>query len=164
MPLFRNLLAIRFTPRRQRSIWSKVNVMRAGELIATGRMQPAGIKAFEARQQERSGVYSFEQSDIAFDKSQEQQFKREKVAWQFFQSQAPWYRRTATYWVISAKRNETKAKRLKILIEDSAAGRTIRPLTRRKPDATQPAQSRDKRKRTAPSRNLSQLGGRSFAD
>jgi len=123
---------IRFTPRRRRSIWSKVNVKRAEELIASGLMQPAGMRAFKARQQERSGVYSFEQSEIAFDESQEQQFKRAKAAWQFFQSQAPWYRRTATYWVISAKREETKAKRLKILIEDSAAGRTIAPLTRRK--------------------------------
>lgn len=127
---------IRFTPRRRRSVWSKINVKRAGELIAAGLMQPAGMRAFEARQQERSGVYSFEQNEIAFDSSQEQQFKRAKAAWQFFQSQAPWYRRTATYWVISAKRDETKAKRLNILIEDSAAGRTIGPLTRRKPESS----------------------------
>jgi uncharacterized protein YdeI (YjbR/CyaY-like superfamily) len=96
-------------------------------------MKPAGIRAFDARQQERSGVYSFEQDEIAFDKRQEQQFKRNKAAWQFFQSQAPWYRRTATFWVISAKREETKAKRLNILIQDSADGRRIGPLTRRKP-------------------------------
>jgi uncharacterized protein YdeI (YjbR/CyaY-like superfamily) len=124
---------IRFTPRRRRSIWSKANVKRAGELIASGLMEPAGIRAFEARQQERSGVYSFEQDEVAFDKRQEQEFRREKAAWRFFQSQAPWYRRTATFWVISAKREETKAKRLRILIEDSACGRTIGPLTRRKP-------------------------------
>lgn len=125
---------IRFTPRRQRSIWSKVNVRRAKELIASGLMQPAGQRAFEACQEVRSGVYSFEQNEIAFEKSQEQEFKRDKAAWQFFQSQAPWYRRTTTHWVTSAKREETKAKRLKILIEDSAAGRTIEALTRRKPD------------------------------
>ncbi len=64
--------------------------------------------------QVRSGVYSFEQKEIQFDKNQEQEFKKNKDAWRFFQSQAPWYRRTATYWVISAKREETKAKRLKI--------------------------------------------------
>lgn len=133
---------IRFTPRRRRSIWSKVNVKRAEELIALGLMQPAGMRAFEARQQERSGVYSFEQSEIAFDKSQEEQFKRAKAAWEFFQSQAPWYCRTATYWVISAKREETKAKRLKILIEDSTAGRTIAPLTRRKASAAVAAERR----------------------
>jgi uncharacterized protein YdeI (YjbR/CyaY-like superfamily) len=95
-------------------------------------MQPAGLQAFESRKGERSGVYSFEQKEkIAFDKDQERQFRKEKAAWQFFQSQAPWYRRTTTWWVISAKREETKAKRLKTLIIDSAAGRTIGPLTRR---------------------------------
>jgi uncharacterized protein YdeI (YjbR/CyaY-like superfamily) len=122
---------IRFTPRRSRSIWSNVNVKRAEELIASGLMHPAGLRAFEARTQVRSGVYAFEQKEIQFNKNQEQEFKKNKDAWRFFQSQAPWYRRTATYWVISAKREETKAKRLKILIEDSAAGRTIGPLTRR---------------------------------
>jgi len=124
---------IRFTPRRPRSIWSRVNIKRAEELIALGKMRPAGLRAFEARQENRSAIYSFEQTGIAFDKDQEQQFKKEKAAWQFFQSQAPWYRRTATYWVISAKREDTKAKRLKTLIADSGAGRTIGPLTRRKP-------------------------------
>ncbi|MFL6446867.1 MAG: YdeI/OmpD-associated family protein [Bryobacteraceae bacterium] len=123
--------SIRFTPRRPRSFWSRVNVQRAGELIASGLMHPAGLRAFESREGERSGVYSFEQKEIAFDKDQEREFKKDKAAWQFFQSQAPWYRRAATWWVISAKRDETKAKRLKALIADSAAGRTIGPLTRR---------------------------------
>ena len=123
--------SIRFTPRRPRSFWSSVNIKRAEELIALGIMQPAGIQAFKSRQGKRSGVYSFEQKEISFDKHQEQEFKKEKDAWRFFQSQAPWYRRTATWWVISAKREETKEKRLRILIADSAAGRTIGPLTRR---------------------------------
>src|SRR4051812_23064824 len=114
--------SIRFTPRRSRSVWSHVNVRRAEELIALGLMQPAGLRAFEARQQVRSGAYSFEQQDIRFDKDQEREFKKDKAAWKFFQSQAPWYRRTATFWVTSAKREETKARRLKTLIEDSAAG------------------------------------------
>lgn len=129
---------IRFTPRRRRSIWSKVNVKRAEELIALGLMQPAGLRAFEARQQVRSGVYSFEQEAIGFGKNQEREFKKNKDAWRFFQSQAPWYRRTATYWVISAKREETKARRLKILIEDSSAGRKIGPLTRPDPASKAP--------------------------
>ncbi len=127
---------IRFTPRRPRSIWSSVNIRRANELIALGMMRPAGLRAFEARTGERSGVYSFEQKEIAFEKHQEREFKKEKAAWRFFQSQPPWYRRTATWWVISAKREETKAKRLKTLIADSAAGRTIGPLTRRNPAST----------------------------
>src|SRR3954454_6343309 len=73
--------SIRFTPRRSRSFWSNVNVKRAEELIALGLMQPAGLRAFESRRGERSGVYSFEQKDIAFDKKQEQEFKRNKDAW-----------------------------------------------------------------------------------
>jgi uncharacterized protein YdeI (YjbR/CyaY-like superfamily) len=122
---------IRFTPRRQRSFWSIVNIRRAEELIAQGLMQPAVLRAFEARKGERSGVYSFEQKDqIKFDKDQEREFKKNKAAWQFFQSQAPWYRRTATHWVTGAKREETKAKRLNTLIQDSAAARRIGPLTR----------------------------------
>lgn len=123
--------SIRFTPRRSRSIWSGVNIRRVGELQSQGLMHPAGVKAFESRHGERSGVYSFEQESIAFEKNQEKQFKSNKLAWKFFESQAPWYRRTATWWVISAKREETKAKRLGILIDDSAAGRIIGPLQRR---------------------------------
>jgi uncharacterized protein YdeI (YjbR/CyaY-like superfamily) len=123
---------IRFTPRKRRSIWSVVNVRRAGELIAEGRMRPAGLAAFEARSGERSGVYSFEQKDaVAFDEAQAGRFQSDAQAWEFFQAQPPWYRRTATWWVISAKKEETRAKRLSTLIEDSAAGRTIRELNRK---------------------------------
>src|SRR3954449_13499115 len=81
--------SIRFTPRRPRSFWSNVNIKRAKELIALGLMHSAGIRAFESRQGERSGVYSFEQKEIAFEKDQEREFKKEKAAWRFFQSQAP---------------------------------------------------------------------------
>jgi uncharacterized protein YdeI (YjbR/CyaY-like superfamily) len=122
--------SIRFTPRRARSIWSAVNIKRVAELRAQDLMHPAGVKAFEARHSERSGVYSFEQKTIEFDREQEKKFKADKAAWKFFQAQAPWYRRTAMWWVISAKRDETRARRLATLIEDSAAGRTIGPLTR----------------------------------
>ena len=125
---------IRFTPRKQRSFWSNVNIRRAGELIAEGRMRPAGLAAFEARTGERSGVYSFEQKDqekVVFSEAQARQFQADAKAWEFFQAQAPWYRRTATWWVISAKKAETQAKRLATLIADSAAGRPIRGLDRR---------------------------------
>jgi uncharacterized protein YdeI (YjbR/CyaY-like superfamily) len=123
---------IRFTPRKRRSIWSVVNVRRARELIEEGRMRPAGLAAFEARTEERSGVYSFEQKDqVAFDEAQARRFQADAKAWEFFQAQPPWYRRTATWWVISAKKEETRAKRLATLIEDSAAGRPIRGLDRR---------------------------------
>jgi len=125
---------IRFTPRKKRSVWSNVNIRRAGELIAEGRMRPAGLAAFEARTGERSGVYSFEQKDqekVVFSEAQARQFQADAKAWDFFQAQPPWYRRTATWWVISAKKEETRAKRLATLIADSAAGRPIRGLDRK---------------------------------
>jgi len=125
---------IRFTPRKKRSVWSNVNIRRAGELIAEGRMRPAGLAAFEARTGERSGVYSFEQKDqekVVLSEAQAREFQAVPGAWEFFQAQAPWYRRTATWWVISAKKEETRAKRLATLIADSAAARPIRGLDRR---------------------------------
>lgn len=122
--------SIRFTPRRPRSTWSTVNIKRVEELTRLGLMHPAGIKAFEARREERSGIYSFEQQGIAFASGQEERFHANKSAWKFFESQPPWYRRTATFWVISAKREETREKRLATLIECSEQGQTIPPLTR----------------------------------
>jgi uncharacterized protein YdeI (YjbR/CyaY-like superfamily) len=122
--------SIRFTPRKPRSIWSAVNIKRMQDLAALGLVQPTGARAFEARLAERSAIYAFEQKEIAFDEMQERQFRANKPAWKFFQAQAPWYQRTATWWVISAKRPETKVKRLLTLIEDSTARRTVRHLTR----------------------------------
>jgi uncharacterized protein YdeI (YjbR/CyaY-like superfamily) len=126
-----NSYAIRFSPRKARSIWSAVNVKRAQELTVAGQMHPAGLAAFARRLDERTGVYSHEQRQApAFDEEQETQFRGNPAAWSFFQSQAPSYRRAAIWWVISAKKDETRRKRLATLIADSAAGRTVRPLTR----------------------------------
>jgi uncharacterized protein YdeI (YjbR/CyaY-like superfamily) len=123
--------AIRFTPRRPGSTWSKVNLQRVGELEALGLMQPAGQAAHAARTAAKSGIYAYEQRDQArLTPEQEREFKRNRKAWAYFQAEAPWYRRTATYWVISAKRAETRAKRLATLIADSAAGRRIGQLDR----------------------------------
>jgi uncharacterized protein YdeI (YjbR/CyaY-like superfamily) len=122
---------IRFTPRRPRSIWSRVNSKRVAELIDLGLMHPSGMKAFEARDDRRSGIYAFERQHVEFDRKQEAQFRTNKAAWKFFQTQPPWYRRTSANWVVSAKREETRNKRLAILIADSENGRTIGPLTRR---------------------------------
>jgi uncharacterized protein YdeI (YjbR/CyaY-like superfamily) len=120
---------IRFTPRKRTSIWSNINVKRVGEMIRLKRMRPAGLKAFEARS--RTGVYSFEQrNEAALDAAEEKRFRAEKKAWAYFQAQAPWYRRTAIFWATSAKRLETRARRLQILIDSSAAGRPVPPLTR----------------------------------
>ena len=122
---------IRFTPRRQGSTWSKVNLKRVGELESLGLMQPAGRATHAARTAAKLGIYSYEQRDTArLTPEQERTFKRNRKAWKYFQAEAPWYRRTATYWVVSAKREETRVKRLATLIADSAAGRRIRQLER----------------------------------
>jgi uncharacterized protein YdeI (YjbR/CyaY-like superfamily) len=122
---------IRFTPRKPSSAWSAVNIGRVKELMAKGLMRPAGLAAFEARLAKKSAVYSYEQRAAAkFDPAAEHRFQADREAWEFFQQQPPGYRRIATYWVISAKREETRARRLATLIQDSAQGRRIAPLTR----------------------------------
>ncbi len=121
---------IRFTPRKARSTWSSVNVKHARELIEEARMTPAGLAAFEARDEKRSGIYSYEQRTAAkLPREEEREFRANKEAWKFFQSRPPSYRQRALWWVISAKREETRARRLATLIADSAAGRTLRHLT-----------------------------------
>jgi uncharacterized protein YdeI (YjbR/CyaY-like superfamily) len=112
--------SIRFTPRKRGSIWSSVNIRRVGELAALGLMQPAGIAAFEARTEKRSRIYSFEQSDVRFEPAQERQFQANAAAWEFFQAQAPSYRKTVTWRIISAKLSATRQKRLAELILRSA--------------------------------------------
>jgi len=121
---------IRFTPRKPRSTWSAINLKRVAELTKQGLMHASGLRAFEARLENRSGIYSFEQPCVEFDGAQEKQFRANKAAWSFFQAKPPWYRRAATWWVISAKRQDTRDKRLASLIHDSEQGRTIPPLTR----------------------------------
>ncbi|MBV9268426.1 MAG: YdeI/OmpD-associated family protein [Acidobacteriaceae bacterium] len=122
--------SIRFTPRKGRSTWSAINIKRVGELTRQQLMRPAGIKAFEARLESRSAIYAFEQREVAFDAAQEAHFRANKGAWTYFQSKPPWYRRTATWWVVSAKRQETRDKRLGILIECSERKESIPQLAR----------------------------------
>lgn len=120
----------RFTPRRPTSNWSAVNVAKVAELKEKGLMWPAGLAAFERRRQDKTAVYSYERrGEARFDKDQMALFKKNRVAWEFFTAQAPWYRKTATYWVVSAKKPETRARRLNALIEDSAAGRRLKQLS-----------------------------------
>lgn len=122
---------IRFTPRKPTSIWSAINVKRVAELTKLGLMRPAGVKAFEARKGDKTGIYAYEQRKNAkLTPAFEKLFRANKKAWAFFESQPPWYQRTASYRVISAKQEETRQKRLDQLIKDSAAGRTIKELTR----------------------------------
>jgi uncharacterized protein YdeI (YjbR/CyaY-like superfamily) len=121
--------AIRVTPRRAKSKWSAINVKRIQELKNLGLVNAEGLKAFEVRTAENT--YSYEQRNVAkFGGRFERIFQANKTAWDFFRSQAPSYRRTATWWVISAKREGTKVKRLERLIGDSARGRSIAPLRR----------------------------------
>ena len=120
---------IRFTPRKPTSIWSNVNIRKVEALVENGRMRPAGLRAFEARDAKKSGIYAFEQRKKArLAPVEEKAFRANKTAWKFFQAQPPGYRQIASWWVISAKRAETRARRLAILIGDSAAGRRIRQL------------------------------------
>jgi uncharacterized protein YdeI (YjbR/CyaY-like superfamily) len=122
--------AIRFTPRRNGSTWSAVNIARVVELTRAGKMQPAGEAAFARRKEAKSRTYSYEQAEVELPAEAAREFRAHAGGWKFFQAQPPWYRRTATWWVISAKRPETRRKRLTTLIEDSAAGRTLRQFTR----------------------------------
>jgi uncharacterized protein YdeI (YjbR/CyaY-like superfamily) len=122
--------ANRFTPRNPRSTWSRVNIERVTRLSKQGLMQPAGIAAFERRGEERSGVYSYEQTTPELDRESKRTFRSSRKAWEFFQSQAPSYRRTVTWWVTSAKRQATRDKRLATLIEASARGSRIPQFSR----------------------------------
>jgi len=116
---------IRFTPRRTGSIWSSVNIRRVQELIGQKRMRPAGLRAFEARTENKSGIYSYEQRPAELVEPYAGIFRRNKPAWKFFQAQPPYYRKTMTWWIVSAKREATRLKRLAQLIERSAAGERI---------------------------------------
>jgi uncharacterized protein YdeI (YjbR/CyaY-like superfamily) len=120
---------IRFTPRRPTSIWSAVNVRRVKALVASGKMRPAGLAAYRKRTPERTGVYSFERrSELT--PAQAKELRANAKAKAFFDARPPWYRRAAIHWVTSAKKEETRARRLAELIACSARGRAIPPLVR----------------------------------
>jgi uncharacterized protein YdeI (YjbR/CyaY-like superfamily) len=117
---------IRFTPRKATSNWSAVNIGRVQELTRLGRMRPAGVKAFELRTEEKSGIYAYENRKSAvLGAAAEKRFRSCPKAWTFFQSQPAGYRKLATWWVISAKKEETRQQRLEKLIAQSEAGKRI---------------------------------------
>ena len=120
----------RFTPRRPGSNWSKVNVEKVAKLTEAGRMRPAGLAAFEKRTDAKTGVYSFERDSAELPAEYEKRLRANKAASDYFDSRPPWYRRTAIHLVMSAKREETRERRLTQLIDDSAAGRDIKQLRR----------------------------------
>jgi uncharacterized protein YdeI (YjbR/CyaY-like superfamily) len=124
--------SIRFTPRRPSSIWSAVNIKRVGELTRDGRMQPAGLTAFANRNPKKSAIYSYERAkvgELLLDDEAMSAIKSDERAWAFFDAQAPWYKRTASHWIVSAKRAETRAKRLATLVECCRKGKKIPPLS-----------------------------------
>jgi uncharacterized protein YdeI (YjbR/CyaY-like superfamily) len=114
--------AQRFTPRRKGSNWSDINVAKVAKLTEQGRMRPAGLAAFEARTPERTGSYSYERDAAAFSAEEIAAFQANDAAWAHWEREPPGYRRTATHWVTSGKREETRTKRLTELIELAAAG------------------------------------------
>lgn len=118
--------SIRFTPRRPQSTWSTINIGRVAVLTAEGRMRPAGLAAFGRRQERKSGTYAYEQRQHAtLGAGHRRRLRANRKAWTFFQAQPPSYRRIMTYWVMSARREDTRLRRLDRLIAASAAGRRL---------------------------------------
>ena len=121
---------IRFTPRKPTSTWSAVNIKRVQALTQLGLMTPAGLKAFEARKENKSGIYSYEQRTATLPPEYEKALKKNKAAWTFFQAQPASYRKMAMWWIVSAKQEATRLKRLDQLMAYSAQGQTVPQFTR----------------------------------
>ena len=121
---------IRFTPRKKRSIWSAVNIGRVEELTKRGLMRPAGLKAYAAREENRSGIYAYEQRSEQLPDPYAAAFKTDKAAWKFYQTMPAGYRKTTGWWIVSAKKEETRLKRLATLMEHCRSKRTLPQLER----------------------------------
>ena len=117
--------SIRFTPRAIKSKWSAVNIKRVGELTKLGRMKPEGLAVFEKRDASQQDGYSYQRKDAQLDAAMEKTFRANKTAWAFWEAQPPYYKRTLSFFVISAKREETRAKRLAQLIAACAEGKRL---------------------------------------
>ena len=128
----------RFTPRKKNSIWSNVNIRHIARLTREGRMMPPGLAAYNAKDERRAGVYSFEREKAELEPAMKTRFRKNPKAWKFFDSQPPYYRKLAAWYVISAKRDETRKKRLSDLIACSAKQTRLPPFT--------PASTRNKKK------------------
>jgi uncharacterized protein YdeI (YjbR/CyaY-like superfamily) len=116
---------IRFTPRRCGSIWSAINIKRAKELVRQKQMRPIGLRAFAARIENKSGIYSYEQRSTELSEPYARLLKKNKAAWNFFENQPASYRKTIGWWIISAKKEETRMTRLAKLISESANGKRL---------------------------------------
>jgi uncharacterized protein YdeI (YjbR/CyaY-like superfamily) len=116
---------IRFTPRRGGSIWSAVNIKRAWELSDKGLMEDPGMAAFNARKENKSGIYSYEQRSAELDAPYEKRLRQNKAAWDFFYAQPPSYRKAIGWWIVSAKEEVTPLRRLEKLMKESTRGRRL---------------------------------------
>jgi uncharacterized protein YdeI (YjbR/CyaY-like superfamily) len=116
---------IRFTPRQRGSIWSAINVKRAEQLLKQEQMRPIGLKAFAARIENKSGIYSYEQRSTELGQPYAKLLKKNKTAWNFFQTQPPSYKKIVGWWIVSAKKEETRMARLAKLISESAKGKRL---------------------------------------
>jgi uncharacterized protein YdeI (YjbR/CyaY-like superfamily) len=123
----------RFTPRKPVSNWSAINIAKVERLRAEGRMRPAGEAAFARRRDDRTAIYTYERPERALEPEQQARFEADAAAWTWFQAAPPSYRTMAIWWVISAKRPETRERRLATLIADSAAGRRLKQFTPPRP-------------------------------
>jgi len=124
-----NSYMIRFTKRKPTSIWSTINIAKVEELKTKGLMRPEGLAAFEKRKEHKSKIYSYEKAPEVLTPAYLKQFKANKTAWTNFTAQAPSYQRTAIHWVMTARQEATRDKRIATLIADSEAGRKIKPLS-----------------------------------
>jgi uncharacterized protein YdeI (YjbR/CyaY-like superfamily) len=123
---------IRFTPRRHGSIWSSVNIARARALIELGQMQPAGLKAFEVKKENKSGIYSYEQRSTTLEEPYVRLLKKNRTAWNFFKSQPASYQKAVSWWIVSAKKEETRINRVEKLTACSAKGQRIPEMLSKK--------------------------------
>lgn len=117
--------SIRFTPRRSSSIWSAINIKKIETLTKSGLMKPEGIKAFSLRQENKSKIYSHEKENVPLETTYEKQFKKNKLAWDFFMKQAPSYKKVITHWIMSAKQEKTRQFRLEKTIKISGQQKRI---------------------------------------
>jgi uncharacterized protein YdeI (YjbR/CyaY-like superfamily) len=141
---------IRFTPRKPGSVWSSINIKRAEVLIAEGRMQPAGVKAYGARKENKSGIYSYEQRSVDLPEPYDRLLKKNKAAWSFLQAQAPSYRRAVSWWIVSAKKEETRLKRLERLMASSAKGQRLPEFLSRRGEAKHATEPPKRRRKPRP--------------
>ena len=135
---------IRFTPRKAGSNWSRINVARIEALIAEGLVNERGKAAFAARKAAKTAIYSYEREHAALTTAETRAFRKDAKAWKDWSARPPWYRRTATHWVASAKRAETRERRFATLLASSSAGKPIPPLAWPGP-AKRPASTRARR-------------------